>query len=363
MPAEIANLTATPERFPVAAFRRLLAAWYRKHARELPWRGVDDPYATWVSEIMLQQTRVATVIERYNEFMRRFPTVRALAEADVEQVLAVWSGLGYYLRARKLHRAAQWVVREMGGELPTKAARLQLLPGIGVYTAAAIASLAFGESVAVVDGNVERVLLRVLGEDEDASSAGKRRLAALAQELVPAASRAKTGERVNRPGEHNQAMMELGATVCLPRGPLCGECPVVELCQTRGEHKTVARAPLKSRYVAYLLATRKAGVRTEVLLQQRPQDAGQMAGMWELPPLPEEAVAGMQPALRERHTITTTNYMVEVFSEIGGRSLHREVVAAVGELHWVDAERLVQLPLTGLARKALVKLKMMERRG
>jgi len=206
-------------------------------------------------------------------------------------------------------------------------------------------------------------LLRVLGEAEDTSNAARKRLAALAQELVPRASRAKAGERVNLPGEHNQAMMELGATVCLPRGPLCGECPVVELCQTRGEHVTVARAPMKSRYVAHLLATRKSGVRTEVLLQQRPREASLMAGMMELPPLPESAVQGMEPALRVRHAITTTNYLVEVFSEVGGRSLQGEVVAASGDLHWVDAARLAELPLTGLARKVLVKLKILERRG
>ena len=150
--------------FSALTFRRWLGAWYRESARKLPWRGVEDPYATWLSEIMLQQTRVATVIDRYQEFLRRFPTIHDLAVAEEEDVLALWSGLGYYRRARMLHRGAQFVDREFGGKLPRSAVKLRTLPGVGEYTAAAIASIAFGESVAVLDGNVERVLLRVLGQ-------------------------------------------------------------------------------------------------------------------------------------------------------------------------------------------------------
>jgi len=350
------------------AFRGRLGAWYRRHARKLPWRGVQDGYAIWVSEVMLQQTRVATVIERYREFLGRFPTLAALAAADVDQVLALWSGLGYYRRARMLHRAAQFVVRELGGELPRTAAQLRTLPGVGGYTAAAIASLAFGERVAVLDGNVERVLLRVLGEAEDNSAAGQRRLAALAQQLVPPPAKAPKPGRpdgaaaaVNRPGDHNQAMMELGATVCLPRAPLCLQCPVMALCKTRGEHITAPRAPMKSRYAAHLLALRKRGVGTEVLLEQRPGEASLMAGMVELPPLPADAIEGLEPALRLRHAITTTNYLVEIFTEAAGRSLQQHVPAERRDLHWVAAERLGQQPLTGLARKVLLKLKIMER--
>ncbi len=324
----------------------------------LPWRGIDDPYATWVSEVMLQQTRVATVIERYREFMERFPTLADLAAADENAVLALWSGLGYYRRARMLHRAAQFVVHELGGRLPSTASALRSLPGVGEYTAAAIASIALGESVAVVDGNVERVLLRILGEPEDSSGAARKRLAQLAQQLVPAAARDKQS---NPPGEHNQAMMELGATICLPRGPLCLQCPVVELCATRGEHPTAVRTRMRSRQVAHLLALRQRGLLTEVLLEQRAQDASLMPGMLELPPLPLDAVAGLEPALRVRHAITNTNYAVEVFTETS-RTLQQAIPASAKDLHWLPIEQLARQPLTGLARKLLQKLRIMERR-
>lgn len=323
----------------------------------LPWRGVDDAYAIWVSEIMLQQTRVATVMERYVEFLARFPTLAALAAAEVDDVLALWSGLGYYRRARMLHRAAQFVAREMNGQLPRTSATLRVLPGVGEYTAAAIASIAFGESVAVVDGNVERVLLRVMGEAE--GTAGHRRMAQLAQELVPPAAR--KGSATNPPGEHNQAMMELGALICLPQSPLCLQCPIVELCRTRGEHATAPRAAMRSQYVAHLLAVRKSGVLTEVLLAQRSADARLMPDMLELPPLLAEAVTGLEPALRLRHAITTTNYLVEIFTEGAGRALLDALDPSALSLRWVSTETLARQPLTGLARKVLLKLKLMER--
>ena len=169
-------------KFSALTFRRRLGIWYRENARKLPWRGVDDPYATWLSEIMLQQTRVATVIDRYQEFLRRFPTIHDLAIADEEDVLALWSGLGYYRRARMLHRGAQFVDREFGGKLPRSEVKLRTLPGVGEYTAAAIASIAFGESVAVLDGNVERVLLRVLGQAQQKGAKARASLADAAQQ-------------------------------------------------------------------------------------------------------------------------------------------------------------------------------------
>jgi A/G-specific adenine glycosylase len=299
--------------FEPKPFRRALLSWYRQHARDLPWRGIRNPYGTWLSEIMLQQTRVATVIERYNEFMRRFPTLEALAEAGEEDVLALWSGLGYYRRAHLLHRAAQFVQREFRGRLPRTAHGLRTLPGVGEYTAAAIASIAFGESVAVLDGNVERVLLRILGLAEDRSGKARARLSAAAQALVPLSSKRK--ERSNPPGDHNQAMMELGATICLPRQPLCLECPVMSFCRTRGEHATAARDKPQSRIVAHLLTLRKRGTSTEVLLLRRPPDAALMPKMLELPPLPLEATDGREPVLRLRHSITNTNYYVQIFAE------------------------------------------------
>jgi A/G-specific adenine glycosylase len=299
--------------FDPELFRRELLTWYHKHARDLPWRGIRNPYATWLSEIMLQQTRVATIVDRYTEFLRRFPTLESLAEAKEEDVLALWSGLGYYRRAHLLHRAAQFVQRELLGKLPRTAHGLRTLPGVGEYTAAAIASIAFGESVAVVDGNVERVLLRILGQAEDRSSKARSRLTLVAQVLVPPAAKRK--ERSNPPGDHNQAMMELGATICLPRQPLCLECPVMNLCRTRGEHATAARDKPQSRITAHLLSLRKRGTATEVLLLRRSPDAALMPRMLELPPLPLEAVENREPVLRLRHSITNTNYYVQIFAE------------------------------------------------
>ncbi|MEO6922601.1 MAG: A/G-specific adenine glycosylase, partial [Bryocella sp.] len=293
-------------------FRQELMDWYHDHARELPWRGVSDPYATWLSEIMLQQTRVATVIDRYQEFLRCFPTITALAVAEESSVLALWSGLGYYRRARMLHRGAQFVVRELDGVLPHTAVALRTLPGIGEYTSAAIASIAFGESIAVVDGNVERVLLRLLGLPEERTAMARARINRVAQSLVPAARTRR--DRTNPPGDHNQAMMELGATICTPRAPLCLQCPVVKFCLTRGEHPTMPRDRQTSRIAAYLLAVRKAGTITEVLLERRATNASIMAGMYELPPLPLTAVEGHEPVLRIRHAITNTNYYAQIYS-------------------------------------------------
>jgi len=348
-------------------FRGLLMKWYRKHARELPWRGIHDAYATWLSEIMLQQTRVAAVQERYVQFLKQYPTLQALAAADERDVLTLWSGLGYYRRARMLHRAAQFVVRELGGELPSTAAELKTLPGVGDYTAAAIASIAFRESIAVVDGNVERVLLRIVGEPEVKTAAARARVAKVAQMLVPPAARGRgrakgKGPKANPPGDHNQAMMELGATICVPRGPLCLQCPVVEFCRTRGEHVTVKREKQHVRRAAYLLATRTRDDRTEVLLEQRAQEASLMAGMFELPPLPLDAVSKHSPVLRVRHAITDTNYAVEVYAESEGETtgLRREVPARLADLHWAGVQQLNVLPLTGLTRKVLVRMGVMK---
>jgi A/G-specific adenine glycosylase len=360
-----------------AAFRRRLLAWYRGNARSLPWRETSDPYKIWVAEVMLQQTRVAAVVEHYNEFLRRFPTLVSLALATELEVLVAWSGLGYYSRARLLHRAAQFIVTERRGSLPASAAELRTLPGIGEYTAAAIASIAFGESVAVVDGNVERVVLRLTGRASENTAAGRGFVRVQAQALLPHArvqsSRrevqsgrgggAGTAQSDNPAGEHNQAMMELGATVCLPRAPRCSECPVRERCRTRGEHPTIARAPQRSLPVACLLDMRKRGAATEVLLERRPADASVMPAMVELPPLPLEAVEGLEPALRIRHAITNTNYYMQVFSPRRGataQALRSAIPADTRELQWTRTTQLAGLPLTGLTRKILQRLKVME---
>ena len=338
----------------VLLFRRKLMHWYRVNARSLPWRGISDPYQTWVSEVMLQQTRVAAVIEHYERFLRLFPTILALALAPESEVLAAWSGLGYYRRARMLHKAAQFVVKELRAQIPHTSGELRTLPGIGEYTCAAIASIAFGESIAVVDGNVERVLLRVTGRSEDPTAAGRKFVAEQADLLVP---HRRLGERTNAAGDHNQAMMELGATICLPKAPLCMHCPVYDLCLTRGAHITSPRGKQRSRAVAFLLATRKQGTLTEVLLERRGEDSSLMPGMLELPPLPLDAVAGREPILKVRHSITNTNFYVSVHAERSGEEdLQQAVPAARDALHWFPLRRLRELPLTGLALKVLKRV-------
>jgi len=337
-----------------AMFRERLLAWYDAHARDLPWRASRDPYRVWVSEIMLQQTRVAAVIEHYHEFLRRFPTVEKLARSREASVLAAWSGLGYYRRARMLHAAAKVVVRELDGKFPVTGKGWRELHGIGRYTAAAIASIAFGEDIAVVDGNVERVLQRATG----------KRIAG--EELWRHADRLLDRAR---PGDFNQAMMELGATVCTPRAPACLTCPVVELCATRGELTGAAKAEKqRKREIHYALDFRDG----RVFLVQRPQDAGLMAGMWELPEMDaavaragekqiphfvrndktngrasENFYSGAKELLfTVRHSITVTDYTVHVWR-----------TAAPGGTSgaWVASDRLKRVALTGLARKALRK--------
>ncbi len=356
-------------------FGRRLGLWYRANARVLPWRGTTDPYRIWVSEIMLQQTRVAVVVEYYNEFLRRFPTLVSLALATEPEVIAAWSGLGYYNRARMLHRAAQFIVAERQGRLPTGAAELRTLPGIGEYTAAAIASIAFGESVAVVDGNVERVVLRLTGRANDATAVVRGFVRDVAQGLMPETSGANASAvpAGNAAGEHNQAMMELGATVCLPHGPLCEQCPVYEMCRTRGEHGTPSRARARCEQAACVLDLRKRGPATEVLLERRPADASVMAGMYELPAAPPAAVEKLEPALRLRHAIMNTNYYVQVYSvrryatasrdnrtRTEAKAL-RDSITAAGTLEWTRTARLGGLPLTGLTRKILMRLKIMQK--
>src|SRR5271157_1728605 len=204
------------------AIRRRLLAWYRQHKRDLPWRRTEDPYRIWISEIMLQQTRVAAVLPYYPRFLELFPDVRALARAPEQTLLAAWAGLGYYSRARNLQKAAKYIVEL--GEFPRTYSSLRELPGVGDYTGAAVASIAFGLPHAVMDGNVARVMSRLMAEAGDIKSdAVRRRLRALAEVLLDR----------RHPGEFNQALMELGATVCVPKRPLCESCPVRLYCEAR----------------------------------------------------------------------------------------------------------------------------------
>ncbi len=254
--------------------RRLLE-WYAHAARRLPWRGSGDPYAVWVSEVMLQQTRVETVIPYYERWMKRFPTLRELAEAPEGEVLRLWEGLGYYSRARSLHRAARQVLAEYGGSLPAGRAELEKLPGIGAYTAGAIASIAFGADEPALDGNIRRVLARVFNMDLPARSPeGERRLWALAREHLPP----------GRAGDANQAWMDLGATICLPRKPACPVCPLDDVCQARALGVQDARPVLPERPAVPHHTVTAGVIRREerVLIARRPSH-GLLGGLWEFP--------------------------------------------------------------------------------
>ncbi len=334
--------------------RKRLLAWYQANRRDLPWRRTLDPYAIWVSEIMLQQTRVAAVVERYTAFLSRFPTVASLAASSEEEVLALWSGLGYYRRARMLHRAAQEVMAEYGGVLPENFEVLRKLPGIGTYTAAAIASIAHGEPVAVVDGNVERVLCRLEGLDASTKAAAslRRTVQALADTLVDP----------RRPGDFNQAMMELGATLCLPRNPRCAECPVAAHCQTRGEHKTTKRKPMRAELAACALVLRKEpdGSATQILLERRAAEQTIMPGLWELPALRDTEVPADELAMTLRHAIMQVNYTVLVRS-VAQKDLTRLAVRG-GARRWVALEEAATMALTGLARKVVASIQLPDRK-
>ena len=251
-----------------------LLPWYDAHRRTLPWRDEVSPYRTWVSEIMLQQTRVAAVIPYFQRFMAAFPTVEALAAADTEQLMKLWEGLGYYSRARNLQKAARLVAQR--GGFPDTYEEVMALPGIGDYTAGAILSIAFGQSVPAVDGNVLRVMSRIIGSEDNILDAKTRsRFRALAEEIMPH----------DRPGAFNQALMDLGATVCLPNGePLCGECPTRAFCTACAQNRqkelpvriSKTRRRTEEKTVFLLLRDNEAALR------QRP-DAGLLAGLWEYP--------------------------------------------------------------------------------
>ena len=337
--------------------RRALLTWYDQNRRDLPWRRTCDPYHIWISEIMLQQTRVAAVIPRYEEFLLRFPSVQKLAAARESAVLAQWSGLGYYRRARNLHTAAKIIAREK--IFPQNAEAWRTLPGIGRYTAAAIASIAFAEPVAVVDGNVERVLQRLAGSALTSKDLWQR-----AQwQLSP-----------SRPADFNQAMMELGAMVCTPRQPKCDACPIRNWCATQGESPRTTPPQSQSRKEIWHTLDQRGG---HIRMVQRPAKSSLMAGMWELPPAEPSITSNLKsspaakrrkitahgasresaaPASRApngrknghetswrtfRHSITVTNYTVHVICSPAARG------------QWMPIERISDVPITGLTRKIL----------
>jgi A/G-specific adenine glycosylase len=333
-----------------------LLQWFDRHHRSLPWRIDRDPYRVWISEIMLQQTRVAAVLDHYARFLKRFPDVQSLAKARPATVLAAWSGLGYYRRARMMHAAARQIAGQRKGRFPVTAAEWLTLPGIGRYTAAAIASICFDQPCAVVDGNVERVMERLLGARPDDIWAWAGRLLSRRQ-----------------PGDFNQAMMELGALVCIPRTPLCGECPAGRWCASKCAPPAASvPASRRQEVAAYGLFTQNDRVR----LSQRGPKETVMPGMWELPAvavphLPSPAGKRVSRSTLHvyrldtkkpsatlsnnsgeftgesftlRHAIMDTDYLVTV--------LPMPMPAdCPGE--WFSASRAARLPLTGLARKIL----------
>jgi A/G-specific adenine glycosylase len=331
-----------------------LLNWYALHARRLPWRELRDPYAVWVSEIMLQQTRVETVIPYYDRWLARFPTLDSLAGADQAEVLALWEGLGYYSRARNLHRAARIVVEQLGRKIPRDAKSLRQLPGIGRYTASAIASIAFGQDEPTLDGNIRRVLARLFDLRIPARSPeGERRLWELAADHLPS----------GKAGEYNQALMDLGAQVCTPHAPECARCPLAADCQARAlgvqeERPILAKRPPGPHHTVTAAIIRRDG---RVLIGQRPPD-GLLGGLWEFPggklEPGEQLEAGLKREIREelgvsievcgpfgvyRHAYTHFRVTVHTFecSLVFGMpsNLHHTAIA------WANPHKLADYPM------------------
>lgn len=333
-----------------------LCAWFKGHARDLPWRHQRTGYRVWVSEVMLQQTRVSTVIPYFERFLTVFPTIEALASAEIEQVLALWSGLGYYRRARGLHEGARDVVARFHGKLPADVEQLRSIRGIGPYTAGAIASLAFGIQTPIVDGNVIRVLTRLYALRGDPRRAHlQQQIWSLAEALVPA----------DEPGVFNEAMMELGATVCVPQNPLCLVCPLAVFCEA---YRLGIAASLPEQvpqkkptmvYAASLVARREG----EVLLGRRRADS-LFGGLWEPPTIEgasqEEAAASLQSFVHERvaagevrHVLSHREMHVTVFSGVPPSSPVYPPVYE--EVRWIQEGELGSYGISTLAQKILTK--------
>ncbi|MEM9487831.1 MAG: A/G-specific adenine glycosylase [Myxococcota bacterium] len=304
-----------------ADIARRIVEYFAELQRDLPWRQTRDPYAIWISEIMLQQTRVTTVIPYYRRWLARFPTIRALAQAPLDDVLAAWSGLGYYSRARNLHRCARELVEHHGGVLPDSVEALLRLPGIGRYTAGAVASIAFGRRAPVVDGNVARVLARLYALELDIkSSAGQRELWRLAEGLVPAGA----------PGDFNQGLMELGATVCTPTRPGCLLCPIAASCRARaaGQQDALPITPRRKRAseLPVLAASALWIVKSGRLLLARRAPAGLYGGLWELPQHSATATQRATVAQSELQAVLPDSLTLEVLDDRPAAE-HRQILS------------------------------------
>lgn len=342
-----------------------LLAWFRAEARDLPWRRTRDPYRIWLSEILLQQTRVDQALPYYERFVAAFPTVHDLAAASVQRVLKLWEGLGYYTRARNLHRAAGVIVEEYGGEIPNRAEVLQLLPGVGRYTACAVASIAYGQAVPVVDGNVKRVLARLFDiSDSTDLPATEKFLWGLAEGLVPA----------DAPGDFNQAMMELGARICTPKKPGCDLCPLLDACRARArgheEERPVRSAKKAVPHIEVVVAAvRRDG---EYLIGRRPPE-GLLGGLWEFPggkvepgethesALLRECSEELGIAVRVGGLIASVNHAythMKVTLHVYRCTLVRGTPKALfhEELLWVAPEHFAEYAFPGANRKFLALL-------
>ena len=348
---------------------RKILGWYDREKRDLPWRRTREPYRIWVSEVMLHQTRVETVLPYYERFLRRFPDAGALARARLQTVLKMWEGLGYYGRARNLHRAAKIIVREHGGSLPDDPKALGRLPGIGVYSVGAIGSIAYDLPLPAVDGNVRRVLSRLFGIESDPVEPGTRRkVDSLAQALV-------SRGRPPRPGDVNQALMDLGARICLPRHPKCLLCPLRSDCAARlaGQEESITGSTRKPIPTAVTVGCIWARRRGSALMARNP-DNGLFGGLWELPGAeftenssPEK---GLSKRLFERAGLRVT--LGEMLKEISATLTHRRITyqifeakrvqsgkqakkapGAYAQVRWVKPDELDQLPLSRAQQRIL----------
>ena len=344
----------------------LLLAWYNQHARRLPWRDEPSPYRVWISEIMLQQTRVETVLPYFERWMQRFPTLAALAGASEQDVLQAWEGLGYYSRARNLHRAARQVMEQYDGQIPSEREQLQALPGIGRYTAGAITSIAFGKDEAALDGNIRRVLARVFNVATPARSPqGERILWQLARETLPQ----------GRAGDYNQALMDLGATICTARAPACLICPLAALCQARmlgiQEERPVLEAKPATPHYTVTAAVIWRG--NEVLIARRPSQ-GLLGGLWEFPGgklEPGETLPdGLKREITEELGVEIevgepfgiyhhayTHFKVTLHAFLCSQVDHHEPQALhASELRWVPPQGLIEFPMGKIDRQIARRL-------